>query len=620
LRAVRWLQLLAAPLLAGLWGAALGAAHLNGQAPVLDLLEAALTDLRMLARGPSRPPDLITIVAIDDDLVREEESYPLPRAMLARIVDGIAELGPRAIAVDMLLVEPGPDLGDRRLAEALSRRPSVIAGAAIFPEGGKAPAAVDGPLARVPVAESFLLPMPVFSQAAATGIVNVATDASGTPRSLPLVFRSSDRLEESLPLRVAAVATGTDPVIEDGRISVGGRTIRTDLGQNLPLGFYGPRGTIRTISAGDVLKGRIERTSVENRIVVIGATVTAGGDVFPTPFDPVLPGVEVVSTAIAHLMTGDGPVRDPTVRRADAGIAVLLPIVIVGLLSWRRNVVGLAAIAGVLAAWAVLNIAAFNHGIWMAAALPLAATAPPAILFGATRLWLDRRRAQHFKGQSELLQRVQAQGLGEWLARDPGFLKEPVRQNAAVVFVDLSGFTGLSETLGAAGTRELLDDFYGLVDQEAAACGGVITSFTGDGAMILFGLPKASANDATQAARCSIGLCRRLRVWLAALPPETAGRIGFKVGAHFGIVVASRLGHGRTQQIAATGDTVNVANRLMEVAARFGAELAISDALLKEAGREAFETGWLAGPLQARLRGRARTLPVWTWGEKIGGG
>jgi len=31
--------------------------------------------------------------------------------------------------------------------------------------------------------------------------------------------------------------------------------------------------------------------------VVIGATVTGSGDVFPTPFDPVMPGVEIIATA-----------------------------------------------------------------------------------------------------------------------------------------------------------------------------------------------------------------------------------------------------------------------------------------------------------------------------------
>jgi adenylate cyclase len=608
----RWLRLLAVPVLAALWGAALGAAHLQGQAPALDRVEAALTDLRTLARGQTRPPDLVTIVAIDDAVVEQEKAYPLPRATLARIIERIADLSPKAIALDLLLVEPGPGEGDRLLAQALSRRPSVIAGAATFTTSGRAEADAEGPLARVPVADQFLLPMSVFAEAAQTGIVNVATDQDGVPRSAPLLFRTAERIEEALPLRVAAAATGSDPVIEPSRVTVGGKSIQTDLGQNLPLAFYGPRGTIRTLSAADVLNGRIEPQGIEGRIVVIGATVTAGGDVFPTPFDPVLPGVEVISTAISNLMAGDGPVRDFNVRLADTAIAIVLPAVLVSLLAWRRNVVGLAAIAGVLIAWAIVNMLAFEHGIWMSAALPLAAAAPPTILFGAGQIWLQRRRAHHFARQATLLQRVQAPGMAHLLAQDPEFLKEPVRQNAAVVFVDLSGFTGLSEMLGAAGTRELLDAFYDRVDAEATACGGAITSFTGDGAMILFGLPVSDVSDAAAAARCAIGLCRSMSGWLGSLPASIAPRIGFKIGAHYGIVVISRLGHGRTQQIAATGDTVNVASRLMEVAARSGAELAVSDDLLQAAGRAAFEPGVLSGPFETRLRGRAHPLSVWT--------
>ena len=74
----------------------------------------------------------------------------------------------------------------------------------------------------------------------------------------------------------------------------------------------------------------------------------------------------------------------------------------------------------------------------------MTAAVPPAIAFGASQIWLDRRRAQRFAGENELLQRFQAPALRDWLARDPNFLAEPVRQEAAIVFIDLSGFTGLS--------------------------------------------------------------------------------------------------------------------------------------------------------------------------------
>src|SRR5262249_32283425 len=156
--------------------------------------------------------------------------------------------------------------------------------AVIFPTSGRAKADAEGPLARVPVADKFLPPLPIFAQAAQTGVVNVTTDQDGVPRSAPLLFRIADRIEESLPLRVAAVATGSDPVVEPGLVTVDAESIRTDLGQNMPLAFYGPRGTIPTLSAADVLRGRIDARGIEGRIVVIGATVTAGGDVLPTPF------------------------------------------------------------------------------------------------------------------------------------------------------------------------------------------------------------------------------------------------------------------------------------------------------------------------------------------------
>ena len=364
-----------------------------------------------------------------------------------------------------------------------------------------------------------------------------------------------------------------------------------------------------------MLNGTVAPEAVRNRIVVIGATVTGGGDVFPTPFDPVMPGVEIIATAIAQLMTGDGLLRDRSTRAADAMLAIVLTLLLVGLLSWRRNAIGLLSIAAVLVIWAVANFAAFSHGIWLSAALPIAAAAPPAILFGAVQLWLNRRQAQYFAMKSDLLQQFQAPVLRKWLTRNPDFLLEPVHQDAAIVFIDLSGFTSLSETLGMDAVLAMLKDFHALVDREVVARRGVITSFLGDGAMILFGLPESTRNDARNAALCCVDLCNHAERWIETLPPSIASRTGFKIGAHFGPIVASRLGGGSYQHITATGDSVNVASRLMEVAAKQGVALALSDDLLRRAGPECalLEFGVLTGPRETRIRGRAGALSVWLW-------
>lgn len=612
----RTLQTLVALVLSALWAFALGVGHWRGDVSFLDRAEGALTDLRMLARGARAAPDLVTIVAIDDDTVGKEGSYPLPRADLAAIVDAVARFEPRVVAVDLLLLDRGNDRSDAALAHAFDKRPTVIAAAAVFPETTQSIEADEkGPLARLPRAERFLLPLKTFADHAAVGVVNLTTDRSGTPRGVPMLFRSGDRVELSFPLRAASLATGADPAIEAGSLSLAGRRIPMDIDQVVPLAFYGGRGTVRTISAASVLSGEIAREAVRDRIVVIGTTVTGGGDVFPTPFDPVMPGVEIIATAIAQLMTGGGMVRDLSTRAADAVLAVVLTLLLVGLLSWRRSAVGLLSIAAVLLIWMAANFTAFSHGIWLSAALPVAAAAPPAILVGAVQLWLNRRQAQYFAMKSELLQQFQAPALRKWLTRNPEFLLEPVHQDAAIVFIDLSGFTSLSETLGMDTVLAMLKDFHALVDREVVARGGVITSFLGDGAMILFGLPKSTRNDARNAALCCVDLCNRAERWIESLPPSIASRTGFKIGAHFGPIVASRLGGDSYQHITATGDSVNVASRLMEVAAKQGAALALSDDLLRRAGPECalLEFGVLTGPRETRIRGRSRALSIWLW-------
>ena len=207
------------------------------------------------------------------------------------------------------------------------------------------------------------------------------------------------------------------------------------------------------------MAGKPDGGLLEGKVVVIGSTATGGGDVFPSPFDPVLPGVEVMATAIGNVLHDEGLVRDYRVRMADAAIGMVSAVGVVLLLGWRRSGTGLASICIVLLILAAVNQWVFANGIWLSATLPLAAALPPAILFGATQLWLNRNKAQLFEDQSHLLQRVQAPGLGDWLAEHPNFLAEPVQLSASIVFVDLSGFTGLSETAGPKVARDVLTSF-----------------------------------------------------------------------------------------------------------------------------------------------------------------
>lgn len=614
----RRVQILVALVLTALWGAGIYAGHANGHLRFLDRLEATLTDWRTQVRGVQSPPDLVTIVAIDDTVVKRGGSYPLPRADLARVVDTIVQFKPKIVAIDLLLVDRSAAIGDDTLAHTLATGPMVLAAAAIFPSASETVApGSEGPLADLPQAERFLLPLPAFADHAEIGVVNVATGQSGSPLSVPMLFRTRDRVELSFPLRVAARALDKPLTIAPDHLLLGDRAVPTDTDFALPITYYGPRRTIPTVSAQSIFDGTLNRAAIENRIVVIGAAVAGGGDFYPTPFDSLMPGVEVVSTAITHLVAGDSIVRDRRVHIADALAAILLPVLLVGLLAWRRSAPGLVAAAALMIAWAGLNLFAFTHGVWLNAATTLAAAVPPVAVFAGVQLWAGGRRTQYLAAKSQSLAQLQAPAVQEWLARDPNFLSKPVRQNGAVVFIDLSGFTALSERIDPDELQNLLKAFHALIDKAAVDCGGMITGFLGDGAMILFGLPSAMPDDAARAIKCAIDLHRGVEHWIKTLPPAVGGQLGFKIGAHFGPIVASRLGESH-QHITATGDTVNVASRLMEVAARNDARLALTDTLLEAADFHGAPDGTLSGPLLTQVRGRSGVVTVWFWRDQDG--
>ena len=108
----RYLQTMLAVALAALWGFGIYFGHDHGRLRFLDRLESTSIDLRTLLRGVKAPPDLVTIIAIDDNIVKQTGVYPLSRTDLAKIVDIVARLEPKVIAVDLLLVDKGAEDAD----------------------------------------------------------------------------------------------------------------------------------------------------------------------------------------------------------------------------------------------------------------------------------------------------------------------------------------------------------------------------------------------------------------------------------------------------------------------------------------------------------------------------
>jgi adenylate cyclase len=595
------------------WGGFLGARHLAAVGSALDQVENLSLDWRYSLVGPRVPPPGVVIAAIDEDTIRQAGSFPLPRHVLAKIVSGLARYNPQVICVDVLLLDPGTPDTDRELADALHATRSVIGAVALFdPDdaNGQEPARPGGD-DFIPAPARILWPQDIFRQATRSGLSNVSTDRSGVPRYVPMLFASGGMIVPSFALASAAAALNTDPVLGKDVVKLRARSVALDLGYHLPLRFYGPSGSFRDFGAWRAINGELEPDDVRGQVVVVGATAFGTGDRFATPFDRVTPGVEIFATAISNLLAGDGLIRDSLTRGIDAAIAVALPVAAVLLLALRPLWLAIALTTSAFVAWVVALVVAFTQGYWLSFAVPAAAAVPVAVTYGVGRLWVEQRAVERFASETEVLRRFQAPGLLALLTKDPALLAKPVRQQAAILFVDLSGFTGLTESLGPAWTRDLLVELHERIERAATDHHGFVVSYMGDGAMILFGLPAPQPGDAACALAAVERLHRDLSAWLGNLPPVALGKLLPRVGGHFGPVILSRLGAADHQHIAATGDTVNVASRLLEVSKQHNAPIAVSEDLYRAAALPgtAAEHG-LGEAVEIDIRGRTHPVSV----------
>ena len=230
---------------------------------------------------------------------------------------------------------------------------------------------------------------------------------------------------------------------------------------------------------------------------------------------------------------------------------------------------------------------AFVHGYWLSAASPLASALPLTVVFAAARSIVERRAGTRIAAEKLTLARFHSPLLLDHLSREPNFLEKPVRQDVAVMFLDLSGSTGVAEALGPEGTRELFSGDAGPVEGEVTAHGGVVITEMGDGVLAVFGLPKPRSDDAARALATVEALRELMTAWLAGLPPAARERLDFRIGLNL------RARHSVPARFADPAadhrdglNTVNVASRLLEVAKQQQRRVVVTEDLFQAVNAE----------------------------------
>ena len=143
------------------------------------------------------------------------------------------------------------------------------------------------------------------------------------------------------------------------------------------------------------------------------------------------------------------------------------------------------------------------------------------------------------------------------------------RKWLTVLFVDIAGFTRLTEQLAPGELAALLNDYLRTMTAVAHEHGGTVDKFIGDAVMVFFGDPQSHGHerDAVACTRMALAMRERFAAlcerWVVRCP---AARLNVRIGMDSGFCLVGDFGSGERFDYTAVGRTVNLASRLEQAA------------------------------------------------------
>jgi adenylate cyclase len=155
-----------------------------------------------------------------------------------------------------------------------------------------------------------------------------------------------------------------------------------------------------------------------------------------------------------------------------------------------------------------------------------------------------------------LLLNILPESIAQRLKTEHGAIADS-HDSASVMFIDIVGFTPLSEALTADEMVEWLNEVYSNFDALVQDYGAEKIHTMGDGYMVATGVPEEREDHAAVITRLAL----ELRDYFADLAPVAGHKAGLRIGINSGSVVGGVIGTHKVQYDV-WGDAVNTAARM----------------------------------------------------------
>jgi len=133
---------------------------------------------------------------------------------------------------------------------------------------------------------------------------------------------------------------------------------------------------------------------------------------------------------------------------------------------------------------------------------------------------------------------------------------------ATVLFVDIRGFTTMSENNQASAVLRLLNEYYEVLVEVVFRHEGTVDKFIGDEMMVIWGAPVGHDNDPYRAVMAALDMQTALSEFNRKSMNMGRPEIKVGIGINTGNLMAGYIGSSHTMSYSVIGDTVNTASRL----------------------------------------------------------
>ncbi len=603
-------------------------------------------------RGPRPPPPDAVIIALDQEssesLGLPLNPVKWPRYLHAHLVDFLSQKKAAVIVFDIFFGDPASEEDDRLFSEALGRfGKAILAG---FIKQHSVPLQSDAsargmlhietvvpPADRLAKATAAIAPFPLPKVPNRLNQFWLFKTESGSKPSLPvLAFHLfalkeyeafSELLQELHPDRFKSLPRGSGSLPANGgivdlitagravfdefpetahemldkveaeetssRMSEGAGLVKAMIGaysrpDSIYLNFYGPPGTIPTISLHRIISGNAEADTLPDfagKAVFIGLSeldrpehVDAYRTVFSRSDGIDLSGVEVAATAFSNLL------ENSFLRPAPVLVFVAAAFFAGLIFSAASFLLPISISASLTAATALLYLAfaqlLFNRrGIWMPFVIPFLGVSILSLLTGF--LW------QHALGKRERKDLKKAFGFFlpdsviDQILADFKVSKSISRTQqivfGAVLCTDGEQYTTVAESMAPEELGHFLNNYYQAVFKPVEAHSGTVSNIIGDSMLAVWAGASTDSTMRRNACLAALDILRSVENLDATTGPFW---LRTRVGLHFGQLLMGSIGGFEHFEYRPVGDVVNTASRLENLNKKLGTRIIVSETLI----------------------------------------